>query len=140
MLDLSSPSTATASSWRRSGVYVLAMVLHGVLEYPIERSAKLALVGAGAPASRRPEQPDRRPAGRSRSERFGRMGAGLTVLGAALHLVSIVLRGFSAGRWPLGNMYEFTAAICLAAVVTWLLVLRRCPRRAPQACSCCCRC
>ena len=27
------------------------------------------------------------------------------------------LRGLAADRWPLGNMYEFTSAVCLAAVV-----------------------
>ena len=53
------------------------------------------------------------------------MGVSLVVLGAGLQFVAIVLRGIAAQRWPLGNMYEFISAITLAAVVTWLVVLRR---------------
>jgi cytochrome c-type biogenesis protein CcsB len=56
---------------------------------------------------------------------MGRMGVSLVVLGAGLQLVSIVLRGVAAQRWPLGNMYEFISAITFAAVVTWLVVLKR---------------
>ena len=51
----------------------------------------------------------------------------LVVLAALLQLGSIVCRGLATDRWPLGNMYEFTSAVCLAAVVTWLVVLRRLP-------------
>ncbi|GAA3089462.1 c-type cytochrome biogenesis protein CcsB [Pseudonocardia yunnanensis] len=113
-------------------VYVLAMVLHGA-EYAVQRSAKAVLVGAGGPpldtGSDEP-RPDA-PAGRSRAERFGRMGVSLVVLGAVLHAASIVLRGLAAQRWPLGNMYEFTSAICLAAIVAWLVMLRRSPAARP---------
>jgi cytochrome c-type biogenesis protein CcsB len=113
-------------------VYVLAMVLHGA-EYAVQRSAKAVLVGAGGPpldtASDEP-RPDA-PAGRSRAERFGRMGVSLVVLGAVLHAASIVLRGLAAQRWPLGNMYEFTSAICLAAIAAWLVMLRRSPAARP---------
>ena len=105
------------------GVYVLAMLLHGA-EYAVRRSPKAVLVGAAGPV-------DEAPAGRGRTERYGRMGVALVVLGAVLHGVSIVTRGLAAGRWPLGNMYEFTSAICLAAVVGWLLVLRRSPAARP---------
>ena len=51
----------------------------------------------------------------------------LVVLAALLQFGSIVCRGLATDRWPLGNMYEFTSAVCLAAVVTWLVVLRRLP-------------
>ncbi|WP_372452556.1 c-type cytochrome biogenesis protein CcsB [Pseudonocardia nigra] len=120
---------ATYSDWlymAAAGIYVFAMVLHGA-EHASERSAKPVLVGAGGPESTVGGEPavEDEPGGRSRSERFGRMAVALVVLGAALHLGSIVLRGFAAGRWPMGNMYEFISAICLAAVVTWLVVLRR---------------
>ena len=64
---------------------------------------------------------------RSAAERFGRMGVSLTVLGAALHLAMLVVRGIAAGRAPWGNMYEFTAAVCFAAVTAWLVVLARRP-------------
>jgi cytochrome c-type biogenesis protein CcsB len=59
------------------------------------------------------------------AERLGRMGVGLTVLGAVVHLLSIVLRGLAVDRWPLGNMYEFMSFVCLVAVIAWLLMLRR---------------
>jgi cytochrome c-type biogenesis protein CcsB len=103
------------------GVYVLSMLLHGG-EYALLRSARPVLVGAGSEPGDDPE-PDAGP--RSLPDRLGRMGVALLVLGAGLQLGSIVARGLAAGRWPLGNMYEFTSAICLAAVVAWLIVLRR---------------
>ncbi len=105
------------------GVYVLAMVLHG-MEYAAQRAAAPVLVGSGGPSSEPGPAPDR-------SERYGRMAVALVVLGVGLQVVSIALRGVAAGRWPLGNMYEFTSAICLAAVVAWLLVLRRSPAVRP---------
>jgi len=123
------------------GIYVLAMVLHGI-EYAAERAAKPVLVGAGGPeieegsdvggrwALDKPPA-DEAPAGRPRSERYGRMAVSLVVLGAALQLVSIVLRGLAAQRWPLGNMYEFVSAFTLAAVVCWLVMLRRTPTMRP---------
>jgi cytochrome c-type biogenesis protein CcsB len=104
------------------GVYVLAMVLHAA-EYAVARSARAPeLVGAGAPTGEVTE-----PAGRGRSERLGAVAVNLVVLGALLQLGAIVARGLAADRWPLGNMYEFTSAVCLAAVVAWLVVLRRTP-------------
>lgn len=59
------------------------------------------------------------------AERLGRMAVALTVLGALIHLASIVLRGFATHRWPLGNMYEFMSFVCFVAVVAWLIMLRR---------------
>jgi cytochrome c-type biogenesis protein CcsB len=133
-------------------VYVLAMVLHAA-EYATLRAARAtgmdeAPVTVGAPAAgtagsdetlpadgsdegavRRgtpPAPPDGRPP-RSRADRFGGAAVNLVVLGAVLQFASIVCRGLAADRWPLGNMYEFTSAVCLAAVVTWLVVLRRLP-------------
>jgi cytochrome c-type biogenesis protein CcsB len=106
-------------------VYVLAMVLHCVA-YAIERApAKVAvLVGAGGGGEEpAPESVD--PPARGRAERFGRMAESLTILGAVLQFGSIVLRGLASQRWPLGNMYEFVSAICLASVVTWIVLQRR---------------
>ncbi|HEY0814801.1 MAG TPA: c-type cytochrome biogenesis protein CcsB [Pseudonocardia sp.] len=118
------------------GVYVLAMVLHG-WEFARERTAAPALVGAGsAEALTRASDVDgsadpARGAARPRAERMGRMGVSLVILGVALQFVSIVLRGFAAQRWPLGNMYEFISAITFAAMITWLVVLRRSPSLRP---------
>jgi cytochrome c-type biogenesis protein CcsB len=122
-------------------VYVLAMALHGA-EYAKQRSAAAApaLVGAGGPAAGKTgddadavaaDPADGPAAGRTRADRFGRMAVSLTVLGALLHLASIVTRGLATERWPMGNMYEFTSAICVAAVVAWLVLLRRWPGSRP---------
>jgi cytochrome c-type biogenesis protein CcsB len=136
-----------------AGVYVLAMVLHG-WEFARERTAAPALVGSAAGVEAAGVDAAAvdavavdagaattsggtgsgtavRGAARPRSERMGRMGVSLVILGAALQLASIVLRGFAAGRWPLGNMYEFVSAITFAAMLTWLVVLRRSPSLRP---------
>jgi cytochrome c-type biogenesis protein CcsB len=70
-----------------------------------------------------------RYSGATLGPRFGRMGVAATVFGAALHLISLVLRGFAAGRAPWGNMYEYMSAVGLVAVCAWLYVLRRHPVR-----------
>src|SRR5664280_2828704 len=46
---------------------------------------------------------------------IGRIAVAITVLGWALHLGSLVARGYSH-RVPWGNMYEFASAGCLSAV------------------------
>jgi cytochrome c-type biogenesis protein CcsB len=107
-----------------AGIYALAMIFHAV-EFAAARAKAPVLVGADGPEET-PDEPVR-----SRPERFGRMAVALTVLGAALQLASIATRGIAAERWPMGNMYEFIAAICVAAVVTWLVVLRRSPAARP---------
>jgi cytochrome c-type biogenesis protein CcsB len=120
------------------GVYVFAMVLHG-WEFARARTAAPepaaslagrdgsapAEIGASGPGAAVDGPPPAKGAARSPAERMGRMGVSLVVLGAGLHFVSIVLRGVAAQRWPLGNMYEFISAITFAAVVTWLVVLKR---------------
>ena len=59
------------------------------------------------------------------SERLGGMAVSMTVLGALVHGFSLLSRGLATGRVPWGNMYEFGSAICLAAVVSWIVVLFR---------------
>ncbi|MQA16822.1 MAG: c-type cytochrome biogenesis protein CcsB [Pseudonocardiaceae bacterium] len=116
-------------------LYLVAMVLQTV-EYAAQRSAEpvAAAVGGGdgvggGVATLAPPAGER--AARSRSERTGRVAVSLTVLAAAVHAASLVLRGLAAGRVPWGNMYEFTSAICLVAVVAWLVVLVRQREAAP---------
>jgi cytochrome c-type biogenesis protein CcsB len=119
-------------------VYVLAMVLHAA-EFAAARAARTpepvaAAVGAGgagpegsgAGGSDTGGVPPA-PALHGRAERLGGGAVNLTLLGAGLHLGSIVARGLAADRWPLGNMYEYTSMFCLAAVLAWLVVLRRAP-------------
>ena len=113
-------------------LYLFAMVLHAV-GYA---AGRVAVTGAGAPRvagggdgpvatlARPHDSPGRRPL-RDTSERFGRCAVALTALAALVHAGSLVLRGAAIGRAPWGNMYEFTSAICLVAVIAWLVVLYR---------------
>ncbi|MBK1784180.1 c-type cytochrome biogenesis protein CcsB [Prauserella cavernicola] len=120
-------------------VYVLAMVFF-LVEQSFGRKGKQAaartrsreLVGAGAPATTETTPPAGAPPARperTRADRMGNMGVALTVLGALLHLLSLVLRGLATDRVPWGNMYEYIAIICFVTVVTWLVVLRKSPVR-----------
>ncbi|CAM06093.1 cytochrome c-type biogenesis protein CcsB [Saccharopolyspora erythraea NRRL 2338] len=112
-------------------VYIFAMLLYfGEFAYgrpaKAARKRESALVGAGGESTGdagvgHVEQPRRRPL----PERLGGMAVAMTVLGALVHAASLGLRGFATGRVPWGNMYEFGSAICLAAVVAWLVVLVR---------------
>jgi cytochrome c-type biogenesis protein CcsB len=135
-------------------IYLLAMLLH-LGEYARtrvitagrqERVAVASTVAAPSPvavgggdvslpdrpADQAPEHaPDVRPAGRAWPERFGRMAVSLTVLGALVHICSVALRGLAVHRWPWGNMYEFISAICLMAVLGWLVMLRKTPTMRP---------
>jgi cytochrome c-type biogenesis protein CcsB len=124
---------ATYSDWTYGaavGVYVLAM-LFSLVEQAFGRRQVAAreLVGAGAPIEPAEEKPAEQTTGSERAERFGRMSVSLIVLGALLHAGSLLLRGLATGRVPWGNMYEFGATLSLAAVVTWLVLLRRFPIR-----------
>ncbi len=62
--------------------------------------------------------------------RASAIAAALTVLGALLHLASVLARGFATQRVPWGNMYEFAVVMALAAVMTFLFFLRHEPVRA----------
>ncbi|MBW0103401.1 c-type cytochrome biogenesis protein CcsB [Pseudonocardia sp. KRD291] len=132
-------------------VYLIALLVHAA-EYVVGRSPSLraaAPVAAGAGSASGsgsvavatpPEGVTVGPVGddsatsdesvrgrRSRADRYGRMAVSLTVLGVLVHLASMVARGLAVSRWPLGNMYEFTSALCLLALVSWLVALRRIP-------------
>ncbi|NYH78686.1 cytochrome c-type biogenesis protein CcsB [Actinopolyspora biskrensis] len=119
-------------------VYVLAMLLYfaefasaRARDSAEENSAEPAAVSAagGSSASGGPQRPvvgrlepePRKPW----SERFGGMAVAVTALATLVHAFSLVTRGFAVGRVPWGNMYEFGSAICLVAVVAWLVVLYR---------------
>jgi cytochrome c-type biogenesis protein CcsB len=52
----------------------------------------------------------------------------LTVLGAAVHLGSVALRGLAVDRVPWGNMYEFSTVAGLVAVLAFLAVLWKAPQ------------
>jgi len=125
-------------------VYALAMLSH-VLEWAMARdlpgatvAARPALVGAGAesassesaaPGAAVPGSPEQR-AGSSyeeveRSDRFGRIGFSLTVLGMLIQLVGVVSRGLAADRVPWGSMYEFTITGSLAVAIAYVVLVAR---------------
>ncbi|NKY56596.1 c-type cytochrome biogenesis protein CcsB [Nocardia flavorosea] len=58
------------------------------------------------------------------SERLGNIAFAVLFVAAGLQIVSIVLRGFATGRFPLGNMYEFVSMATAAAVVVGLVFMR----------------
>jgi cytochrome c-type biogenesis protein CcsB len=121
-------SLATYSDWCYAGaviVYLLALVLHGVqFAAGRQREPERSLVAAGARGAGTSHTGT--PTGsRTWSATTGRMAVSLTVLGALIHATSLLLRGVAVQRVPWGNMYEFGSAICLAAVVCWLVLLRR---------------
>ncbi|MEV0033113.1 c-type cytochrome biogenesis protein CcsB [Nocardia sp. NPDC050793] len=103
-------------------IYVLALGLL-IAQYASVQTRKaeareLVTVGGGAgpgvPGKVAP------PPRRSRAEQFGNMAFSVLIVGIVLHVASIVLRGFATHRFPLGNMYEFIAMACAAALVVGL--------------------
>jgi cytochrome c-type biogenesis protein CcsB len=121
-------------------VYALAMVAHMVewakaRDLPAEQVApRSALVSASSvPGVDRPSSiardVDREDASDDtafeRSDRFGRIGFSLTVLGVLVQAVGVVSRGIAAHRVPWGSMYEFSITGSLAAAVAYVFLVRR---------------
>lgn len=120
------------------GAYVVAMLMYlyeQAFGYRDRAAAKRELVTVGGGDTMVAEPPEETPSveGASsrtgRAERLGKMAVALTTFGALLHFSALALRGLATGRAPWGNMYEFGATLCLVAVVTWLVVLRKYPVR-----------
>lgn len=122
-------------------VYALAMLAH-IAEWAqardlppvLERTPARALVtadvagsdpgGRDVPDAAGPvDQDDDDPV--ERSDRYGRIGLSLTVLGVLLHLVGVATRGFAAHRPPWGSMYEFTITVSLAVAVAYVVLVRK---------------
>ncbi|HEY4456574.1 MAG TPA: c-type cytochrome biogenesis protein CcsB [Pseudonocardiaceae bacterium] len=122
------------SSWcygSAVGIYVLA-TLFCLADAAFAKSRRAApaqareLVGAGGPSVAEGDKPamhigrtietPRRPL----AERLGRMGISLVILGLALHLVAIVLRGIATHRAPWGNMYEYVSVIGFVCLAVWV--------------------
>jgi len=117
------------------GAYVVAMLFY-LYEQAFgyrEREAvkELVAVGGGDTLVEEPPAPDTDDASArtARAVRIGKLAVSLTAFGALLHFGSLVLRALATGRAPWGNMYEFGATLCLVAVATWLVVLRKYPVR-----------
>jgi cytochrome c-type biogenesis protein CcsB len=119
------------------GAYVVAMLFYlyeqafGYKERVAARKQELVTVGAGGADEVVDEpavvEPDSARSGRA--ARIGKLAVSLTVFGVVLHFAALALRGLATSRAPWGNMYEFGATLCLVAVVTWLVVLRKYPVR-----------
>jgi cytochrome c-type biogenesis protein CcsB len=82
-------------------------------------ASERVLVGVGGPELPAVEAPAERPS------RAGRFALVLTGCGWAVHVVSLVTRGFAAHRVPWGNMYEFSSAVALVAVTAFLVLVLR---------------
>jgi cytochrome c-type biogenesis protein CcsB len=96
---------------------------------PVERSS-VELSGAGGAAAQGtgtggPSGGDPDDAAVERSDRFGRIGLSLTILGVLVHAVGVVSRGLAAQRVPWGSMYEFAITGSLAAAVAYVVLVRR---------------
>jgi len=126
-------------------VFTLAMIAH-VAEWAMARqvaavparSVPRALVAAsGPPLAAVPPAGSPPPAaspapspsvdedGLERSDRYGRIGFSLTVLGLLVLAVGVVLRGLAADRVPWGNMYEFSITGCLAVSAAYVVLVRK---------------
>lgn len=122
-------------------LYSLALVAY-CGEYAFGRRGKVASTspeqvlvaagaapGHGAPAVKSVSAPPKRPRVRApQAERFGRAAVAATVLGLAVQLTSLTLRGIATHRVPWGNMYEFASVVGAAAVIAYLVVLIRLPQ------------
>ena len=109
-------------------VYIVALIMafiyYGRVNSVIEaRREALAeqkvLVGAGGPEVVEKQKPDEDMIANAR--KWAGMTQALVWVGVALHLVAFVTRGLAAGRFPLGNLYEYilfmTAVIMVVAAV-----------------------
>lgn len=93
--------------------YVAAMTLH---------AAEIGLaVPARVPASAVGSLPE--PVSAARLAGTGAVAA--TVAAVALHFGCVAARGAAAGRFPLGNMYEFVISTALVGGLAWLVLLLR---------------
>ncbi len=89
------------------------------------------MAGAGGPALAAPAATPPPPPAQRAPSRAGAIGLALTGIGAVVHVGSVITRGFAAHRVPWGNMYEFSSAVALCAVVIFLVLVAG--RRADRA-------
>jgi cytochrome c-type biogenesis protein CcsB len=85
------------------------------------------LVGAGVGAGPVDGAAPAVPAEDARGRRWGSIAIGLTILGAVAHAGVLVARGLATDRLPWGNMYEFSTATVLVAVVVYVVLAVRAP-------------
>ena len=113
-------------------VYIVALILafiyYGRVNSVIEaRREALAeqkvLVGAGGPEVVEKQKPDEDMIANAR--KWAGMTQALVWVGVALHLVAFVTRGLAAGRFPLGNLYEYILFMTAVIMVVAAVVVQR---------------
>ncbi|MFM8841270.1 MAG: c-type cytochrome biogenesis protein CcsB, partial [Actinomycetota bacterium] len=62
---------------------------------------------------------------RQRTEKIARNATGLMVLAALLLFAGLIVRGLSASRFPLANMYEFSITGAFIFVAAYLIALKK---------------
>ena len=91
------------------------------------RTPELVAAGGGAPVQGSPAETRTGHGEDGRGRRWGVVAMGLTALGALAHGAVLVARGLATDRLPWGNMYEFSTATVLVAVVAYLVLAVRTP-------------
>ena len=113
-------------------VYIVALILafiyYGRVNSVIEaRREALAeqkvLVGAGGPEVVEKPKPDEALIANAR--KWAGMTQALIWVGVALHIVAFVTRGLAAGRFPLGNLYEYILFMTAVIMVVAAVVVQR---------------
>ena len=113
-------------------VYIVALILafiyYGRVNSVIEaRREALAeqkvLVGAGGPEVVEKQKSDEDMIANAR--KWAGMTQALVWVGVALHLVAFVTRGLAAGRFPLGNLYEYILFMTAVIMVVAAVVVQR---------------
>ncbi len=104
-------------------VYTIAFFAHAVeVSFSVRNVEAPELVEAtvGAPSQNRATKFDF-----SRTERSGRIGTAMMILGFGLLFAGVLARGLSAHRVPWGNMYEFSITGALAFSGAYLYALAK---------------
>lgn len=113
-------------------VYIVALILafiyygrvNSVIEARREALAeKKVLVGAGGPEVVEKQKSDEDMIANAR--KWAGMTQALVWVGVALHLVAFVTRGLAAGRFPLGNLYEYILFMTAVIMVVAAVVVQR---------------
>ncbi|MGX0629145.1 cytochrome c-type biogenesis protein CcsB [Corynebacterium afermentans] len=113
-------------------VYIVALIMafiyygrvNSVIEARREALAeKKVLVGAGGPEVVEKQKPDEDMIANAR--KWAGMTQALVWVGVALHLVAFVTRGLAAGRFPLGNLYEYILFMTAVIMVVAAVVVQR---------------
>ena len=113
-------------------VYIVALIMafiyygrvNSIIEARREALAeKKVLVGAGGPEVVEKHKPDEDMIANAR--KWAGMTQALVWVGVALHLVAFVTRGLAAGRFPLGNLYEYILFMTAVIMVVAAVVVQR---------------